>query len=42
LATEVLTGWRYVHGRMAEVIHDSHGAFHLPQADRTYIRLYYP
>ena len=30
LTAEVLTGWRGVHTRMAEVIYDSHAASHLP------------
>jgi hypothetical protein len=30
LAPEVLTGWRGVHARMAEVIYDRHAASHLP------------
>ena len=39
LPTEVLTGRRRVHPRMAEIIYDSHGSVPPPLDHRTYIRL---
>src|SRR5882757_10436250 len=37
LTADVLTGWRNIHTRMAEVIRDSHGASTSPQVERMFV-----